>query len=217
MAQDSKKQKVVKDDRTRTWAFVGYPESMPENWRETLDGLGVPWCRSPLHDKDVNETTGEPKKPHWHFVLSFEGVKSYEQVAAITSQLGGTIPQRCHSIRGAVRYMAHLDNPEKAQYNTTDIVAGMGFDLANALKLSATEQGEILHKLESIIWEKCVKEYADLAYWVCKYHPEYRETLMSHSYHLSQIVKSIRHGEYVVDLETGEPICGQINDNSNTQ
>ena len=65
----------AKDNRSRTWAFVAYPESMPENWREILDALSVPWACSPLHDKDINETTGEVKKPHRHFVMSFPGKK----------------------------------------------------------------------------------------------------------------------------------------------
>lgn len=208
MNQDRKTQKNVKDDRARTWAFVAYPESIPQDWRELLDSWGVPWCRSPLHDKDINESTGEPKKPHWHFVLSFEGKKSYEQVAEITAKLGATIPQRCHSIRGAVRYMAHLDNPEKAQYDTADIMAGLGFDVADALKLSESEKDEILQQLENTIWEKKVTEYAFLAYWVSKYHPAWRETLKCNSYHIGQIIKSIRNcpDGVVIDIETGEQI-----------
>ena len=163
MTKDSKTKAGVKDDRTRTWAFVAYPESLPPNWRAVLDELNVPWACSPLHDKDVNETTGEPKKPHYHVVLSFEGKKSYEQVKAITDKLNAPVPQKCHSVRGAVRYMAHLDNPEKAQYSPSDITSGMGFDVDDALKLSATERDAILQRLENIIFEKHVTEYADLA------------------------------------------------------
>lgn len=208
MANIAKTTNHVKDDRARTWAFVGYPESLPTNWRDELDALSVPWCCSPLHDKDVNETTGEPKKPHRHFVLSFEGKKSYEQVKAITDRLNATVPQKCYSVRGAVRYMAHLDNPEKAQYSTADILSGMGFDVDDALKLTASERDLILQRLEDTIWTKHVKEYAHLAYWVSKYHPEWRETLKSNSYHIGQIIKSIRNNPEcpLVDLETGEQV-----------
>lgn len=209
MTKDSKTKAGVKDDRTRTWAFVAYPESLPQNWRAVLDEMGVPWACSPLHDKDVNETTGEPKKPHYHVVLSFSGPKSYEQVKEITDKLKATIPQKCHSVRGAVRYMAHLDNPEKAQYSTKEITCGMGFDVDDALKLSATEKDQILQRLEDFIFEKHVREYAHLAYWVSKYHPEWRETLKSNSYHIGQIIKSIRNSgdqNPLVDLETGEMI-----------
>lgn len=209
MAKDSKTKAGVKDDRTRTWAFVAYPESLPPNWRAVLDEMSVPWACSPLHDKDVNETTGEPKKPHYHVVLSFEGKKSYEQVKEFTDKLKATVPQKCHSVRGAVRYMAHLDNPEKAQYSTSDITCGMGFDVDDALKLSATEKDQILQRLEDFIFERHVREYAHLAYWVSKYHPEWRETLKCNSYHIGQIIKSIRNsGEEnpLIDLETGEVV-----------
>lgn len=209
MAKDSKTKSGVKDDRTRTWAFVAYPESLPPNWRAVLDEIGAPWACSPLHDKDVNETTGEPKKPHYHVVLSFEGKKSYEQVKEITDKLKATIPQKCHSVCGAVRYMAHLDNPEKAQYSTKDITCGMGFDVGAALKLSATEKDQILQRLENFIFKRHVREYAHLAYWVSKYHPEWRETLKCNSYHIGQIIKSIRNSgdqNPLVDLETGEMI-----------
>ena len=43
---------VVKTIQSRSWTFVLYPESCPEDWQEKL--LGVPFLRSPLHDKDVN-------------------------------------------------------------------------------------------------------------------------------------------------------------------
>ena len=41
-------------DRTRTWLFIAYPESVPEKWEEILTDYGVPWGRSPLHDSDKN-------------------------------------------------------------------------------------------------------------------------------------------------------------------
>jgi hypothetical protein len=105
--------------------------------------------------------------------------------------------------------MAHLDNPEKAPYSTKDITCGMGFDLDDALKLSATEKDQILQRLEDFIFERHVREYAHLAYWVSKYHPEYRETLKSNAYHIGQIIKSIKFsGEEnpLIDLETGEVV-----------
>lgn len=204
MTNINTKKEKVKDDRTRTWAFVAYPESIPENWREILDGLSVPWARSPLHDGDFN-ATGEPKKPHWHFVISFEGKKSYEQVKEITDLLNAPCPQKCRSIRGAVRYFCHLDNPEKAQYNQDEIISGMGFDIGDALKLSETEKDQILQELENVIFSKRVSEYAHLAFWVNRYHPEYRETLKCNSYHIGQIIKSLRSAEIgLLDIETGE-------------
>lgn len=198
----------AKDNRSRTWAFVAYPESMPENWREILDALSVPWACSPLHDKDINETTGEVKKPHRHFVISFPGKKSYEQIKEITDKLNAPVPQKCLSIRGAVRYFLHLDNPEKAQYGDrkNEILSGGSFDIEDALKLSATEKDDIVEKLEAVIYEKHVSEYAHLAYWVKTYHREWREVLKANTLHLNSIIKSLRHTRSLIDIETGEVI-----------
>ena len=110
-------------DRTRIWAAIVYPESAPEDWRDILDAQHIEWAESPLHDQDVNPGTGEVKKAHVHIVLAFEGPKSYEQVCEILEPLHGPIPQRCHALKGAVRYFAHMDNPDKHQYSPNDIVA----------------------------------------------------------------------------------------------
>ncbi|KAA9252434.1 Rep family protein, partial [Streptococcus anginosus] len=52
------------DGRVRNWSWIVYPDSAPENWRSILDETGEKWIESPLHDKDINETTNEIKKPH---------------------------------------------------------------------------------------------------------------------------------------------------------
>ena len=85
--------KNKKDVRARTWTFVAYPESAPENWRDILDGYHIPWVESPLHDKDVNPD-GTVKKAHRHVILLFDGKKSFEQVKDITDALNAPIPQK---------------------------------------------------------------------------------------------------------------------------
>lgn len=184
-----------KDNRARTWTFIGYPESMPENWKDILEELGVPWACSPLHDKDINPTTKEIKKAHYHFVLSFEGKKSYEQILEITSRFNGSVPQRANSIRGVVRYFAHLDNPEKAPYNVADIQSGMGFDVGDALKLSASEENAIFEVLEDFILDHRIKEYNHFFEWIRAEHSEWRHIARKGAFHFSNLIKSIRHEE----------------------
>ena len=101
-----KKSSGNKETRTRNWTIVLYPESAPENWREILDDMHIEWIESPLHDKDIN-ANGETKKAHWHILLMFGGVKTYEQVKEITDKLNAPIPERCHNAKAMVRYMAH--------------------------------------------------------------------------------------------------------------
>ena len=109
-----------RDTRTRNFATVVYPESAPEDWQEILARHCVPSFISPLHDKDVNPT-GEPKKPHYHVVLMFEGKKSIAQVTEIFDTINGVGCEVVKSLRGYARYLCHLDNPEKAQYEPSDV------------------------------------------------------------------------------------------------
>ena len=149
-------------DRTRAWAAVVYPDSAPENWRQLLDDQHIQWVESPLHEFDVNEGTGEVKKAHWHIVLAFDGVKSYEQVCDILAPLNCTVPQRCHSLPGAIRYMAHLDNPEKYQYSPSEIKGHGGFDVAAALVPTSAKRYELIREMQAWCFQENIYEFCDL-------------------------------------------------------
>nr|CRY97516.1 hypothetical protein [uncultured prokaryote] len=110
----------TRDTRTRNFATVVYPESAPEGWQDILARHCVPAFISPLHDRDVNPT-GEPKKPHYHVMLMFDGKKSVEQVTEVFTSIGGVGCEVVKSMRGYARYLCHLDNPEKAQYETSNV------------------------------------------------------------------------------------------------
>lgn len=109
-----------RDTRTRNFATVVYPESAPGDWQDILARHCIPAFISPLHDKDINPN-GEPKKPHFHVMLMFDGKKSIEQVSEVFSSIGGVGCEVVKSVRGYARYLCHLDNPEKAQYDTSDV------------------------------------------------------------------------------------------------
>lgn len=148
--------------RTRSWTFILYPESAPENWREILNELFIQWVESPLHDKDIDPGTGELKKAHWHILLMFPSVKSYEQILEITNKLNTPPPQKAMSAKGVVRYMAHMDNPEKYQYNKDEIKAYGGADIAELLRPSSGEKREMMIEIKKVIREKQITEYIDL-------------------------------------------------------
>lgn len=153
------------DTRTRAWAAVVYPDSAPPDWRDILDGEHIEWAESPLHDQDVNPGTGEVKKAHWHIVLTFEGKKSFEQVTAILAPLGCPIPQRCHSVIGAVRYFTHMDNPEKHQYPVSQVIGHGGFDVAAALHPTSGKRYELIAEMVDFIRDQHVTEFMDLMFY----------------------------------------------------
>lgn len=187
-------EKKSTDNRARTWTFVLYEESAPENWRDMLDEQHIQWVESPWHDKDMN-ANGEPKKKHKHILLMFSGKKSYEQIKEITDSLKQPIPQRCHDARALVRYMAHLDNPEKAQYNVNDIKPHGGVDVSEMLKPSSSERYSLIRDMIDYIRSKGVTEFQDLMDYAAEEHfSDWFPLLCDNSaYIIGQYIKSQRH------------------------
>lgn len=183
--------KTTKDDRARNWVAVVYPESAPENWREVLDDEHIEWVESPLHDQDV-DANGEVKKPHWHVLFAYDGKKTFDQVKELTDAINAPIPQKCASMRGAVRYMAHLDNPDKVQYPVAGIVAHGGFDLALALKPTAGARHEVLKQIIAYIRDEKITEFADLMFYSMEERPDDWFPLLcdSSTLMLAELIKS---------------------------
>lgn len=144
----------------RDWTFIVYPESAPDNWRSVLDDTHLRWVESPLHDRDVNPD-GEVKKPHWHILLSFDGPVTASAVEKIIKPLNGPIPQKCASGRGLVRYMVHMDNPEKYQYDRADIVGHGGADVDSYFELTLTNRIDVMKDMITYIIDNRVTNFAD--------------------------------------------------------
>jgi len=147
--------------RTRNWNIIVYPESAPENWRDIVDETRIEWVASPLHDKDV-DPDGTIKKSHWHVLLLFEGVKTYEQVKEVADRINAPVPVKCQSVKGSIRYMAHKDHPDKFQYNWNDIVCYGGADLSALCAPTATERLQIQKDILSFIRDNGLDEFSDL-------------------------------------------------------
>lgn len=146
--------------RTRNYATVVYPESAPENWQELLSEQFVPAFISPLHDKDVNPT-GEPKKAHYHVLIMFDSTKTIEQAKEIFEKIGGVGCEKVNSIRGYSRYLCHLDNPEKAQYDQSDVRSMCGADYITTIGL-VTDKYKAIREMMEFITEHDIYAYSDL-------------------------------------------------------
>lgn len=154
--------------RTRNYATVVYPESAPSNWQAILAEQFVSAFISPLHDKDVN-ATGEPKKAHYHVLIMFEGPKTKEQAQELFDRIGGVGVEVVQSLRGYARYLCHLDNPEKAQYDTNDVKSICGADYIGVIGLSIDK----LKALDEMI-DFCEEYNVTSFYALSKYARSYR-------------------------------------------
>lgn len=149
-----------KSIKKRNWAFILYPESAPSNWLEILQKTGLQCAISPLHDKDLNPT-GEPKKAHYHVIVTYSGPTSYNVVYSLCDSLCATIPQPLEQVKGYYRYLSHKDNPEKYQYDERDIKSVNGFNIADFADLTKSEVNEIKRRLQTLIRDADILEYSD--------------------------------------------------------
>lgn len=181
-----------KSNRFLSWTCVIYPESLPTDWVDKLGDLMIPWACSPLHDKDKNED-GTDKKPHYHLLLSFRSVKSYEQVKAITDTLNAPRPEPVRDTRGMVRYFLHLDNPSKAQYERQDIKVGGGFDLDTALQRSKSEDRVVRRQILNLLAEYGINEYCDAVDLIDSEYPDFSDYVFEHTFFFSAYLKSKKY------------------------
>lgn len=157
----------TRDNRARNFATVVYPESAPSDWQEILARHCIPAFISPLHDKDVNPT-GEAKKAHYHVLIMFEGKKSLEQVKEVFDTIAGVGCEVVKSLRGYARYLCHLDNPDKAQYEPSDVRC-IASDYIGTIGL-AIDKYTALAEMQDF----CEKYNVTSFYLLAKYAKEYR-------------------------------------------
>lgn len=189
--------------RTRNWTVIFYPEDLPENWTSIVDDLHFKWIESPLHDKDIN-ADGQPKKPHCHTLFMFDVVKTEEQITALLKEVFGesetgsivgvATPMKVSDRCAIVRYMAHLDNPDKAQYDVAEIVGHNGADPAEILRYSATETREMIVAMEEYIEQNGITELADFSQAIRYDHPEWHTIVATKmTVYFNAFIRSRRH------------------------
>lgn len=196
--------------RTRTYCTIVYPDSAPENWVQLLRDCKVPCFISPLHDNDVNPT-GEPKKPHWHVMLLFEGPKTPFQAQDIFDSIGGVGCEPTNSLRGMARYLCHLDNPDKAQYPIDKVQCICGADYISAISL-ATDKYKSLTEMIDFCNRYNVKSFAALSNYATTHRQDWFRVLAdSGSVFMREYIKSKTWSDennclQIIDPETGEII-----------
>lgn len=171
--------------RTRNYATIIYDEECIKKINE----MHLPCFISPPHDKDVNPT-GEKKKKHWHVLINYDSVKTEEQARNDIIEFGGVGCEVVKSNRAYGRYLCHLDNPEKAQYdvNNVKVFGGLNYiDLINS-------EADILAIEEEIcdyLLENNVISFREFLIW-CKDSKRdwYSQIIHKSMYPVKEIIKS---------------------------
>lgn len=184
---------MLKNIKKRNWAFIVYLDSAPDNWRDLLQETGCQFAISPYHDKDINPD-GSVKKAHYHVIVCYDGPTSYNVILRITQLINATIPQPLEQIRGYYRYFTHMDNPEKYQYNESDITTINGFDINNYIEMTYTEVSRSLLEIQQLIRKEEINEYSVLLdYLVDNDFKELWDVARNHTILLNSYICSKRH------------------------
>lgn len=147
--------------RKRTFATLVYTESAPSDWMQILADSHLPAFVSPLHDMDTNPD-GELKKPHYHVMVFYDSVKTRKQVSDdIFDSIGGVGFENIITNRGYARYLCHLDNPEKYQYNTDDVKSFCGADYYGLISLPS-DKYRIIDEMLDFCEKSGINQYCDL-------------------------------------------------------
>ena len=121
------------------WFAIELYEETYETALANLDTCGYQYALM-KHDKDTKKD-GAPKKVHWHGVVLNSGRLMYRNTLANALSIDPRFVQapKADKPNGALRYLCHLDNPEKYQYSLSDIVTN----------ISEEDMEELLEKVET--------------------------------------------------------------------
>lgn len=193
-AQEAAIKRKCKSTKAATWGFIFYPDSAPPDWEDILRMSGHIVAVSPLHDQDMKKDGSGLKKPHYHGIITkYNGGTYTFRTACQVSQglLHGTIPIQLESPRGYYRYLCHLDNPDKARYNESEIIRINGFDPGAFMDMTREEKAKLRGELTQMVYEMGFQEFGDLCMYAftCLPIAEY-DFISTQTIYFKEIIKS---------------------------
>lgn len=159
----------------------------PDDWIDKMKLTGLPFCVSPLHDKDTNPD-GTCKKPHWHVIVVWGNSTTLNSVNSLVSKFNSPKPQKLESVEGAYRYHKHLDNPEKYQYEGNSSVYN-GFEVP----LRTCDVQRIKREIKDLVFTEDIREYAELLVTCDVLGPEYFDVASNNTFYCEKLCASYRH------------------------
>lgn len=204
--------------RSRVWAFIAYPESFDMDMcRKAISNLHCEGAISPIHDKDTFDdfdvmkwckhhpaglvgvtppVVGQIKKPHYHVLLCFKGSKSTAQLSDWAESF---TKSKIHfeavgDKQGYLRYLAHLDDLDKSQYDPDKIEPFGNIDLSCLHAVTKAQMYAAFPRMMEIIEDNQLTSFFQLFKSVLAEHDNVLlESLVSHTYLWHQYLISYAH------------------------
>ena len=150
---------------------------------------------SPLHDKDA-DNDGVVKKPHYHVVIMADGPITQKRANELIAPYCGTkSAEYVTSLKGYIRYLAHLDDPQKAQYDPAEIVALGGADLSDALRVNFSDDDKYrnIKEIMRCCEESEIYELSALTKYAMVEREDWLPIIIEKSYFMTQFLASLRY------------------------
>lgn len=140
--------------KDRKYVAVLYPEdSTHAAAMEKLKSGGYDYAAI-LHDSDVYEEDGKDhkkgdlKKPHWHIVIRFSPNALWNTAVAKDLGIEPNYLEKCRNMNRSLLYLVHRDNPEKFQYDLSQVFGSEA--MISVLSKLLTEEDEGLRVLSIV-------------------------------------------------------------------
>lgn len=187
------------NEKHYNYACMLYPSSVVEDYLSIIEGWHVPAFLSPLHDKDVHdkgEKKGQPKDPHYHLLVMFSNGRYENAVRELFVSIGGVGLEVIKDKAGYARYLCHLDNKDKAQYNPQEVKCFSGADYDMYLNKSVRKTdtyGEIIKYID----ECNIRSYAVLLRYAMYNKPMWFNLLCENGLVIKDYIRSNNYDERV--------------------
>lgn len=142
--------------RYKSWLWIGYPDSLPEDYVTVINKEGLQWVEA-MHDKD-------DKKPHIHFLGRYASPVGEELVSALTKKLNCPMPIPCKDVAGSLMYFTHNteDARRAGKYEyPREILVSHGLDIDSFLELSRRERMLLVDEMLDFISQNNIVDYCD--------------------------------------------------------
>lgn len=213
-------------DKARYFTFLLYPESIPADWKQRLELIGVPIAISPLHDKDKSDVDGQTyKKAHYHVIYVARNPVTPESVRIKIKRLLGDksiakVQIVIRSMESMYLYLTHesKDAVEKKKhtYSKHDITLLNNFDIDRYITLDVEDKDDMLNDVCDLIDDHNLANMRELRRFLKAHGSEYgipgikvvNSVLRAHTglirLYFDAVYQERKYGRGDINKETGE-------------
>lgn len=198
----------------RYWACSLYPlddindllltvDDVKKYYVHKLNELHCDFVLSPLHNPDAlslydSEGNLDHVKPHFHLLVLWNGPTTYNTIAELLDIFHHcSRPIPVYQVNGYIRYLIHLDNPDKEQFSGQDALTLIGNPhdtVQEAFDIGDYDKVKICKDMASFILDNGISELTDLLIYASNNEPKWAYILYKNVPNvITQLLSSVRY------------------------